>query len=154
MMSNSEQQMTRVFYGTDINASEVQNRFKQFLNNYTVQRSNGDSDLIYMTQLRQIQDTEVYVLNLDCRHLQDYDKDLYRKFVFYPSEMIPYVDAVVNQMYKEMVNDDTENSNIIQVRPYNLVEKKLLRSLTPIDIDKLISVKGIVIRTSDIVPEM
>ena len=146
--------MTRVFYGTDINASEVQNRFKQFLNNYTVQRSNGDSDLIYMTQLRQIQDTEVYVLNLDCRHLKDYDKDLYRKFVFYPSEMIPYVDAVVNQMYKEMVNDDTENSNIIQVRPYNLVEKKLLRSLTPIDIDKLISVKGIVIRTSDIVPEM
>jgi len=34
------------------------------------------------------------------------------------------------------------------------MESKLLRKLDPEDIDKLISVKGLTIRTSDIIPEM
>lgn len=156
MLSSSEQQMTQVVWGTNINTSDCQNRFKQFLTNYTLEKDRNDIRAVpyYMSQLRLIQETEVYVLNLDCRHLKEQDEHLYGQFINFPSEMIPYFDAVVNQMYKEMINEETENSNIIQVRPYNLTDKKLLRHLTPEDIDKLICVKGIVIRASDIVPEM
>lgn len=156
MISNSEQQMTRVVWGTNINTSDCQHRFKNFLTNYTLKE---DSDSIssvpyYMNQLKQISETQQYILNLDCRHLLEYDGHLHTQFITFPSEMIPYFDAVVNQMYAEISSEENENSNIIQVRPFNLKHKKSLRELTPDDIETLISVKGIVIRSSDIIPEM
>lgn len=156
MISNSEQQMTQVVWGTNINTSDCQHRFKNFLTNYTLEkdRNNIAAMPYYMEQLKQILETEQYVLNLDCRHLKEHDANLHRQFTDFPSEMIPYFDAVVNQMFKELAHGDLENANIIQVRPYNLTSQKLLRELTPEDIDKLISVKGLVIRASDIVPEM
>jgi len=40
------------------------------------------------------------------------------------------------------------------VRPFNLRTHQRMRDLDPSHIDKLISVKGIVIRNSDIIPEM
>lgn len=46
------------------------------------------------------------------------------------------------------------NDPIIQVRPYNLRTHHRLRDLDPSHIDKLISIRGIVIRNSDIIPEM
>ena len=156
MISNSEQHMTQVVWGTNINTSDCQHRFKNFLTNYTLEkdRENIAAMPYYMEQLKQILETEQYVLNLDCRHLKEHDANLHSQFIRFPSEMIPYFDAVVNQMFKELAHGDLENANIIQVRPYNLTEQKLLRELTPEDIDKLISVKGLVIRASDIVPEM
>lgn len=156
MISNSEQHMTQVVWGTNINTSDCQHRFKNFLTNYTLEkdRENIAAMPYYMEQLKQILETEQYVLNLDCRHLKEHDASLHSQFIQFPSEMIPYFDAVVNQMFKELAHGDLENANIIQVRPYNLTEQKLLRELTPEDIDKLISVKGLVIRASDIVPEM
>lgn len=68
--------------------------------------------------------------------------------------MIPYFDAVVNQMFAEISNEPNENTSIIQVRPFNLHEKKNMRDLSPDAIASLISVKGIVIRASEIIPEM
>ena len=47
-----------------------------------------------------------------------------------------------------------QNEQIIQVRPYNLKKVYQIRELDPSHIDKLITLKGIVIRTSDTVPEM
>lgn len=43
---------------------------------------------------------------------------------------------------------------IIQVRPFNMRTHNLIRDLDPSHIDKLISIKGIVIRNSDVIPEM
>jgi len=156
MLSNSEQQMTQVVWGTNINTSDCQHRFKNFLTNYTLERERDNMTAVpyYMEQLKQIAETEQYILNLDCRHLLEHDNNLHTQFINFPSEMIPYFDAVVNQMFKELVSGDSDNTNIIQVRPYNLKQKKLLRELNPDDIDKLIAVKGLVIRASDIVPEM
>ena len=54
----------------------------------------------------------------------------------------------------EIGMEDTQNDPIIQVRPFNLREHHKVRDLDPSHIDKLISVKGIVIRNSDIIPEM
>lgn len=155
MLSASEQQLTQVVWGTNINTSDAQQRFKNFLTNFTLSKDKSSINEMphYMDQLKQINETEQYVLNLDCKHLNEHDASLYKQFINFPSEMIPYFDAVVNQMFKELCTED-DSGNIIQVRPFNIIKKKLLRHLEPEDIDKLISVKGIVIRTSDIIPEM
>lgn len=42
---------------------------------------------------------------------------------------------------------------IAQVRPFNLAEFKVIRDLNPDDMNKLISVCGMVTRTSSIIPD-
>ena len=53
-----------------------------------------------------------------------------------------------------MNNDEMEYDNLIQVRPHNLRRVYRIRELGPSHIEKLVSLRGIVIRNSDIVPEM
>lgn len=147
--------MTQVVWGTNINTSDAQQRYKNFLTNFVdpSQKDELNSVPHYMEQMKQISETQVYVLNMNCNHLYEFDSTLYNQFISFPSEMIPYFDAVVNQMFKELCPED-ETGNVIQVRPLHVRGTKLLRQLDPEDIDKLISVKGIVIRASDIIPEM
>ena len=52
------------------------------------------------------------------------------------------------------VGEMDQNEQIIQVRPFNLRKIYQIRELDPSHIDKLITLKGIVIRTSDTTPEM
>ena len=53
-----------------------------------------------------------------------------------------------------MNNDEFGSEHIIQVRPHNLRKVYRVRELGPSHIEKLVSLRGIVIRNSDIVPEM
>lgn len=131
-------------------------RFNNFISNYTLKENRDSISSVphYISQLKQISETQQFTLNLDCMHLYEYDPHLYKQFIKFPSEMIPYFDAVVNQMYAEISHEPAENSSIIQVRPFNLHEKKNMRDLAPDAIASLISVKGIVIRASEIIPEM
>ena len=95
---------------------------------------------------------------------------LYRQIEDYPSDIIPIFDLVVTQVYKELdmyniggqaehdadqfMGNDELNDQIIQVRPHNLRRVFRIRELGPSHIEKLVSLRGIVIRNSDIVPEM
>ena len=51
-------------------------------------------------------------------------------------------------------NDEEGIEMLISVRPYNLRKVYRIRELDPSHIDKLITLKGIIIRNSDVVPEM
>lgn len=53
-----------------------------------------------------------------------------------------------------MMGADENSDSIIQVRPYNLRKSYRIRELDPTHIDKLVQMKGIIIRTSDVKPEM
>lgn len=53
-----------------------------------------------------------------------------------------------------MNNDEYGNDHIIQVRPHNLRKVFRIRELGPNHIEKLVSLRGIVIRNGDIIPEM
>ena len=53
-----------------------------------------------------------------------------------------------------LAQEQEQNDQIIQVRPFNLQHSYQIRELDPQHIDKLISLKGIVIRTSNAIPEM
>ena len=111
------------------------------------------------------------VLDIDCDHVFQFDQHLYKQIEDYPSDIIPIFDLVVTQVYKEldmyniggqneqdadynMNNDEMEYDNLIQVRPHNLRKVYRIRELGPSHIEKLVSLRGIVIRNSDIVPEM
>jgi DNA replication licensing factor MCM4 len=78
----------------------------------------------------------------------------------FPTEMIPMMDSTVTEVYKDLfkfkykdLKKEEFQTNIL-VRICNLTKKSRIRDLGPYDIDKLISILGIVIRTSEVVPEM
>uniref|UniRef100_A0A8C4P0X4 DNA replication licensing factor MCM4 n=1 Tax=Dicentrarchus labrax TaxID=13489 RepID=A0A8C4P0X4_DICLA len=73
--------------------------------------------------------------------------------IFFPQEVIPTFDMAVNELFFERFPDSILEFQI-QVRPYNALKTRNMRSLNPEDIDQLITISGMVIRTSQLIPEM
>ena len=93
--------------------------------------------------------------------MYEFDQQLYRQLENYPTDIIPFFDLVATGIFKENLHswvtnadEDFSENTIIQVRPFNLRQSHQMRSLDPSHIDKLISIKGIVIRVSSVIPEM
>ncbi len=82
-----------------------------------------------------------------------FDEELYRQLVCYPQEVIPTLDMAVNELFFEK-HPDTMLAHQIQVRPFNADKTRNMRALNPEDIDQLITITGMVIRSSNLVPEM
>jgi len=75
--------------------------------------------------------------------------------VLYPQEIIPVFDVVTNEYYAEHVLDEQQDEfPQIQVRTFALRECKPMRDLNPSDIDQMICVRGMVTRTSSIIPDL
>mmetsp|Transcript_11512 Transcript_11512/g.37642 ORF Transcript_11512/g.37642 Transcript_11512/m.37642 type:complete len:695 (-) Transcript_11512:362-2446(-) len=91
-------------------------------------------------------------VNVDCRHVHSFDADLYSKLVAFPQETIPLMDDVLQSVKDERWPDADPVK--IQTRPFNLIKENRLRDLDPSDIDRLVSIKGMVTRTSQIIPDL
>ena len=122
-------------------------------------------------------------LDINASHIQKFDEDLYRQLICYPQEVIPTLDMAVNELFFEQYPDVVLDHQI-QVRPFNAERTRNMRALNPegkksinfgvtpfcrrklkekmfylyfsliSDIDQLITITGMVIRTSPLIPEM
>lgn len=106
--------------------------------------------------MMEIKETEIFILNISASHIYSFDKTLYLQLINFPSEMIPIMDNVANTVYSELFTNTTESKpqSYIQVIIKNLKKQSNIRDLGPDDIDKLVSITGLAIRTSEIIPEM
>ena len=159
ILGSSESTVTnQVFWGTNVNVQEVMTKFKQFLNEFKLSTLSGER--YYLKMLQEIKNTKVYILNIDSEHINKFDEMLYWQMINFPTEMIPMMDSTVTEVYKDLINQRYKDANKeelqvnIRVRICNLTKKSRIRDLGPDDIDKLISISGIVIRTSEVIPEM
>jgi len=119
-----------------------------FLENFQDESENHT----YMRILNEMAQTEVWNLNLNCENLFASDPGLYRQLVHYPTEVIQIFDEVTNQVY---TNDQQEEpKECIQIRPFNLTEHANMRDLDPNDIDRLVCIKGMITRSSPVIPDM
>ncbi|XP_078543447.1 DNA replication licensing factor MCM4 [Lissotriton helveticus] len=149
-----------VIWGTDVNVASCKEKFQRFLQRFidllSKEDENAGLDLnepLYMQRLEEINMVGEPFLNVDCSHLRTFDQDLYRQLVCYPQEVIPTFDMAVNELFFERYPDSILEHQI-QVRPYNALKTRNMRSLNPEDIDQLITISGMIIRTSQIIPEM
>ncbi|XP_076061551.1 disc proliferation abnormal [Oratosquilla oratoria] len=150
-----------VIWGTDVVVGECKERFKQFVLTYVDPNTEGDERVegmnvdepLYLQKLEEIHTLEEPFLNINCAHLHQFDADVYRQLVCYPQEVIPTFDMAINEMFFVRY-PDTILEHQIQVRPFNAYKTKNMRGLNPEDIDQLITISGMVIRTSNIIPEM
>ena len=117
--------------------------------------------------------------DINARHLYFHSpacQRLYHQLTSYPAEVIPLMDLVAGremeamyaQLHDEMEesgDDSDANAYItlhpndiplpkIQVRPFNLKSLSHMRALDPNSIDNLLSIRGMVVRTSPIIPDL
>ncbi|KAH3681132.1 hypothetical protein WICPIJ_007907 [Wickerhamomyces pijperi] len=163
----------QVIWGTDVNITTCSKAFRNFLMHFKMKyRRNYDGELeqldddeyYYVDLMKDMIDTNTTNLNLDARNLLAYEpsRDLYRLLQMYPSEIIPIMDQVTKECILQIAEDEGMRGAVIdaidvavyKIRPYNPKIQKDMRQLDIEDIDKLVGVKGIVLRVTNIIPEM
>lgn len=150
-----------VIWGTNVVVSDCKTKFKRFLMRYIDPDVDQDeiseginlNEPLYMQKLEEIHTMEDPFLNMNSAHLKTFDDALYRQLICYPQEVIPTFDMAINEMFFEM-HPAAILEHQIQVRPFNAEKTRNMRALNPEDIDQLISISGMVIRSSNIIPEM
>merc|ERR1712156_1183791 len=147
--------------GTDVSVTVYKAKFRKFLEEFIDSEAGEDEKTddfdpekpLYVQILEQINDLEEPFMNVNAGHVKAFDEDLYRQLICYPQEVIPTMDMAVNEMFFEKYPDTVLNHQI-QVRPFNADKTRNMRALNPEDIDQLITISGMVIRTSTLIPEM
>ena len=157
----SESAPTMVIWGTDVSVNQVKTKFSKFINSFVDQDLADDerfdgvdpSQPFYLQRLDEINTILEPFLNVNMGHIQKFDEELYRQLVCYPQEVIPVLDMAVNEIYFTKF-PESELPHQVQVRPFNADKTANMRELNPQDIDQLITISGMVIRASNLIPEM
>ncbi|WWC92525.1 uncharacterized protein L201_007484 [Kwoniella dendrophila CBS 6074] len=138
--------------------------------------------LLYESYLKRLQLTGETNLNLDSINLLSYPpaKKLYHQLLNYPQEVIPIMDQVLRDVMIEISEEQLDKarqnysegtldklqldlleeeinqiqSKVYKVRPFGGERSVNMRDLNPGDTDKLVSVKGLVIRATPVIPDM
>ncbi|KAH1954608.1 hypothetical protein KXV69_008593 [Aspergillus fumigatus] len=148
---------TRVIWGTNISIQDSMSAFKNFLYNFQTKyrlwaegatedetRIMGDSaeEREYISMLSTMRQLGVTSLNLDAKNLKAYPSTLklWHQLHAYPQEIIPLMDQTVKDVMVELAIKEMERLRLfVHDRSY---------------MDKLVSIKGLVIRTTPIIPDM
>lgn len=114
-----------------------------------------------MDILRHLAETGESILNLDLTHLHSFDSLLYRRVIEHPEDLITIFDATINRIFCETFQEEAEaieqnRRKSIQTRMYNLLSEQVqsMRELNPGDISKMVSIRGMVIRASTVIPDI
>ncbi|XP_010516710.1 PREDICTED: DNA replication licensing factor MCM4 [Camelina sativa] len=141
-------------WGTNISVQDVKSAIELFVKHFREARENSD-DLFregkYMASIRKVIEIEGEWIDVDAFDVFDYDPDLYNKMVRYPLEVLAIFDIVLMDIVST-INPLFEKH--VQVRIFNLRTSTSMRNLNPSDIEKMISLKGMIIRSSSIIPEI
>lgn len=129
--------------------------------------------LLYENYMREMRQTHQTNLNLRIRDLAAFppSKKLALQLIRYPQEVVPIMDTVLKEQMLVLAEEDLRSSVsnfevdmlreqmdlieslLYKVRPYGGTATNL-RELNPSDIDKLTTVRGLVIRVTPIIPDM
>lgn len=139
-----------VIWCTNVVVQKCSNQFRDFIDNFTTYH---DFEPYYHRQLQVVHRTESLILNLDCQHLLEYPATVqfYKQLIHYANEMIPLMDMVINEIYTSLYNAPIKP---LQLRPYNLSTTSRMRDLDPSNIEQLVSLSGLVIRCSAVIPDL
>ncbi|KAK2978268.1 hypothetical protein RJ640_017119 [Escallonia rubra] len=136
-------------WGTNISVQDVNAAILRFLRNFREQPAHIEGK--YMRAINHVIEVEGESLDVDAHDVFDYDTDLYTKMVRFPLEVLAIFDIVLMDMVSR-INPLFEKH--IQARIFNLKSSTSMRNLNPADIEKMVSLKGMIIRCSSIIPEI
>ena len=121
--------MSEMIWGTTIVLKEAQDCIKKFF----------EESEKYTTLLNENKPG----IDIFLPDIEAYNKPLYNSVIEYPTQLLHIFDTVIQEM-----NYNSE------ARVFGLPQTKRIRGLSPNDIEKLVSVKGMVTRVGSIIPTM
>ncbi|XP_017892001.1 DNA replication licensing factor MCM4 [Ceratina calcarata] len=150
-----------VVWGTNVVINQCKNKFKSFFQWYVDSSIENDEqtdhmDLVqplYLQKLEEIHTLEEPYLNVNCVHVKMFDEHLYQQLLAYPQEVIPTMDMAANELFFDKFPAAVLEHQI-QVRLFNVEKVKNMRELNPSDVDQLITIPGMVIRVSRLLPQL
>jgi len=141
-------------WGTNVNLDDVNRRFREFILKFQ-----KEGRTLYPDLIETAIDTEQWNLNINCRNLHSFDAELYKQLISFPQEVLPAFDEVVNNWATANLGqliEEAESDKEIWVRPFNLlpIHVRSMRNMNPINIDELVSVQGMIIRSTSVIPDI
>lgn len=138
---------------------------------YSSSGTDGSGSSTYMSLLKKLLEAQLtvdnggysrgdsspsgYSLDISLRHIEDFNKGLYYTIVSAPSDAIVFMDEVVESEIESILGDDfLRDFALPKVRVFDNINICNMREVNPSDIEQLVSIRGIVIRCSDVIPEM
>ena len=137
------------------------------------------NEKLYERYLRTMRDTTQTCLNLDALNLVAYPptKKLYYQLLAYPQEVVPIMNQVLRDVMVDLGEEDLEVARrthgddsfeaqlledvvldceqmVYKIRPFGGDKTVNMRDLNPGDTDKVVSIKGLVIRATPVIPDM
>ncbi|CAI5503972.1 unnamed protein product [Closterium sp. Naga37s-1] len=128
---------------------DVSSKFASFVRHF--READDALHAKYSQQLDELVEMEGDTFPVDCADVYAFSAELYRLLVRYPLEVIPIFDIKIAELAADRMPMWDKH---IQVRTFNLRDTVHMRDLNPSDIDALVAVRGMVIRTSSIIPDI
>ncbi|KAK2195628.1 bifunctional MCM domain/Mini-chromosome maintenance complex protein 4/P-loop containing nucleoside triphosphate hydrolase/Nucleic acid-binding [Babesia duncani] len=101
---------------------------------------------------------------LNLAHIRAFDPVLYSMLIRYPADVICELDKIIQKFFEEVLLDYFAQTAVVvdhmrmqwnpRIKLYGKPETNLSHELGPHDIDTLVSLKGVIVRCSDVIPEM
>ncbi|XP_039006345.1 LOW QUALITY PROTEIN: uncharacterized protein LOC120133923 [Hibiscus syriacus] len=141
-------------WGTNISVHDVKNAIQMFIKHFRdPQELSNDiyGEGKYTRMIHRVLEVEGECIDVDAHDVFNYDCDLYNKMMRYPLEVLAIFDIVLTDLVS-LINPLFDKH--VQVWTHNLKCSTSMRNLNPSDIEKMVSLKGMVIRCSSIIPEI
>ncbi len=147
-MSNVDAEWNREFPKEQVpTTSAIADELEQLLKSV---KENGDYK--YQTMINQMMVKQTTYIEID---YSDLGQDIQQKLMDNPDEMLEAFDTAVYNILKEYQHDYSQEKEVkdkVKVRISNYVLKKGIREINTDVINKLITVSGMVVRTSEVKP--
>ncbi|XP_019057935.1 PREDICTED: DNA replication licensing factor MCM6 isoform X2 [Tarenaya hassleriana] len=139
----------------DEKAVQVENLFLDFLKSFRLDPNKPE--LYYEAEVEAMKNIESTTMFIDFSHVMRYNDALQKAVADEYLRFEPYLRSAckrfVLELYPSFTSDETPNKDI-NFAFYNLPFTKRLRELATAEIGKLVSVSGVVTRTSEVRPEL
>lgn len=84
----------------------------------------------YMQRLAEISVTEEPFLDVNLQHVAVAEPALYKRILAYPTDVLPYLDMIVNDVFFAEY-PDADLRYQIEIRPFNATKTRNMRALNP-----------------------
>eukprot|EP00775_Hariotina_reticulata_P002347 gene2347-2653_t len=165
--ADSDVEGNRKIWGTTFTQSDMQAMIRRFLVTFHAQSGEQQADepqqaddgmATYVALLRQMISDGHTFLNIDAQHVKASSPRLLTATIECAEDMLLIWDDVINRLAAEqqdLLQDlGIETLDKMQARLFNLDNVRPIRDLDPLDIDCLVSVKGMITRTGNIIPDL
>ncbi|KAF2304615.1 hypothetical protein GH714_035382 [Hevea brasiliensis] len=141
----------------DVKAVRVESIFLDFLKSFRLDGHNNVGEAYYEAEIEAMRANESTTMFIDFSHVMRFNDLLQKAIADEYLRVEPYLKNACKRFVMELkptfISDDNPNKDI-NVAFFNIPFSKRLRELTTAEIGKLVSVSGVVTRTSEVRPEL